>query len=59
MPLMFGWLAKVAVMRYLGPKAYRQALPIALGLMLGEFAVGGFWSVFAVLTRKPQYFFWT
>ncbi|MCX7597470.1 MAG: hypothetical protein N2512_01190 [Armatimonadetes bacterium] len=59
MPLMFGWLAKVAVMRYLGPKAYRRALPIALGLMLGEFAVGGFWSVFAVLTRKPQYFFWT
>lgn len=58
-PLLLGWLAKVLVMRYLGPKSYIAGLPLALGLVLGEFAVGGFWSVLAMLTRRPQYAFWT
>ncbi len=58
MPLLIGWGAKTAVMRYLGPKVYRQGLPFALGLILGEFAVGGFWSLLAMFTRKPQYHFW-
>jgi hypothetical protein len=59
MPLLVGWLVKTAVMRYLGPKTYRAGLPLALGLMLGEFAVGAFWSLLAMITRKPQYAFWT
>jgi hypothetical protein len=59
LPLLLGWAWKVLLMRYAGPKSYRRALPIALGLILGEFAVGGFWSVFAMITRKPQYHFWT
>lgn len=59
LPLLIGWAAKTLVMRYLGPKTYRQGLPLALGLILGEFAVGGFWSLLAILTRKPQYHFWT
>jgi hypothetical protein len=59
LPLLIGWAAKALIMRYLGPKIYRQALPLALGLILGEFAVGGFWSLLAQLTRMPQYFFWT
>ena len=59
LPLLLGWSAKMLVMRYLGPKAYRQGLPMALGAILGEFAVGGFWSLLAMFTRKPQYHFWT
>ncbi len=59
LPLLLGWAAKILVMRYLGPKSYRQGLPFALGLTLGEFAVGGFWSLLAMFTRKPQYHFWT
>ncbi|MFQ6098463.1 MAG: DUF6785 family protein, partial [Armatimonadota bacterium] len=59
MPLMIAWAAKTAMMRYLGPKAYRRALPFALGLILGEFAVGGLWSLLAMFTRMPQYHFWT
>lgn len=59
LPLLLGWAAKTLTMRYLGPKAYRRGLPLALGLMLGEFAVGGGWSLLAMLTRKPQYAFWT
>ncbi|NSW57857.1 MAG: hypothetical protein HPY44_17785 [Armatimonadetes bacterium] len=59
LPLLLGWGIKLLVMRYLGPKAYRRGLPLFLGLTLGEFAVGGFWSLLAMFTRKPQYFFWT
>jgi hypothetical protein len=59
LPLLIGWALKALIIRYLGPKAYRNALPWALGLMLGEFAVGGFWSLLAQATRRPQYTFWT
>ncbi len=59
MPLLIGWLWKILILRYAGPATYRAALPLALGLMLGEFAVGGFWTLLAMFTRKPQYHFWT
>lgn len=59
LPLLIGWAAKNLTMRYLGPKSYRRGLPLALGLILGEFATGGFWSLLAMFTRKPQYHFWT
>lgn len=59
LPILIGWALKSLLIRYLGPKAYRNALPWALGLILGEFAVGGFWSLLAQLTRRPQYAFWT
>ena len=59
LPLLIGWGLKNLTMRYLGPKAYRAGLPLALGMILGEFAVGGFWSLLAMFTRRPQYFFWT
>jgi len=57
-PLMIGWAWKTLMLRYTGPCLYKAAVPLALGLMLGEFAVGGFWSLLAMLTRKPQYSFW-
>ena len=59
LPLLIGWLLKTLLIRYGGPKTYRRMLPTALGLILGEFAVGGFWSVLAMVTRRPQYTFWT
>jgi len=59
LPLLIGWGIKGLIMRYQGPKTYRRGLPLALGVVLGEFAVGGLWSLLAMLTRKPQYAFWT
>jgi len=58
-PLIIGWLAKTLIMRYLGPRTYQVAVPLALGLIVGEFTVGGFWAVLAMVTRHVQYFFWT
>lgn len=58
LPLLIGWCAKALTLHYGGRSAYLNFLPMALGLILGEFAVGGFWSLLAMFTRKPQYSFW-
>ncbi len=58
-PLIVGWLGKSLIMRYLGPRSYQAAVPFALGLIIGEFTMGGFWAVLAMITRHAQYFFWT
>jgi hypothetical protein len=35
-----------------------QAVPFFLGLILGEFIVGSFWSVFCAIIGHPVYTFW-
>lgn len=44
MPVLISWLAKVIILRYWGLKGYRALMPFFVGLVLGEFAVGGMWS---------------
>jgi len=59
LPLLIGWAVKGLILRYSSPKTYRNARPFFLGLILGEFAIGGLWSLLAMATRRPQYHFWT
>ena len=40
-----GWLLKWIILRYGGLRAHRKAIPFFIGLVLGEFAAGTFWSV--------------
>ena len=58
LPLMIGWAAKSLAMRYGGPKVYQEGVPVALGLVLGDFLTGGFWAFVWMITRRPQYTFW-
>lgn len=44
LPIMISWLIKVLILRYAGLRGYRAAIPFFVGLVLGEFAVGGMWS---------------
>ncbi len=44
MPILISWLLKVVILRYWGMRGYRAAMPFFVGLVLGEFAVGGLWS---------------
>jgi hypothetical protein len=39
------WAIKTALLRYGGIKAYRNALPLFLGLILGDFVTGAIWSI--------------
>jgi len=56
--LFIAWLVKALITRYGGAKAYQAALPFFVGLVLGEFCVGGVWSVIGIIGNMPVYKFW-
>ncbi|MCS7252760.1 MAG: DUF6785 family protein [Armatimonadota bacterium] len=45
LPFMISWAFKGVLLRYFGTTAYRRALPFFLGLILGDFAHGGLWTL--------------
>ena len=57
-PLFIAWVAKAAILRSSGLKGYRTALPFFLGLVLGEFVIGGFWNLVGLIFRLEIYRFW-
>src|SRR5262249_28756201 len=57
-PLLIAWVAKLAIMRGGGLRAYRAALPFFLGLILGEFVVGSAVNLTGLLLGFELYRFW-
>lgn len=57
-PLFLAWAIKAPLLRYGGLSAYRRAIPLAHGLVLGEFVAGTFWTILAVLLDQPTYRIW-
>lgn len=57
--LLWAWLIKAAILRFGGLRLYRAALPLFLGMVLGEFLLAGFWSLFGWATGIPTYSFWS
>ena len=57
-PIFLSWGAKKSVLKYGGIKAYRRAVPLFFGLILGDFIVGMFWNILGVALGKPMYNFW-
>jgi hypothetical protein len=47
------WLVKVLLLRYGGMKLYRQARPLFLGMILGEFAAALLWTLANALLDTP------
>jgi hypothetical protein len=58
MALLIAWLIKWLVLRYGGRKWYDRVLPFCYGLILGEFVVGSFWSLFGIVRWVSVYGFW-
>ncbi|NPV46385.1 MAG: hypothetical protein HPY69_05485 [Armatimonadetes bacterium] len=58
LPMLLSWVLKAALLRYGGWRAHRQGIPLALGLILGEFVVGSLWGLIGVLIRQRTYVFW-
>jgi hypothetical protein len=50
-----GWLCKVLTLRYGGIKAYRAALPFFIGLILGDYVIAGFWTLWGVAFGLEMY----
>jgi hypothetical protein len=57
MPMFIAWACKQAVLRYGGLRLYRQVLPLAYGVILGEAIVGGGWSILSSVFNLPVYGF--
>jgi len=51
--IFLGWGFKAAIMTFGGAQAYRRALPLFLGLALGESVMAGFWMLVSLATGMP------
>ena len=51
------WLVKRILLKYGGLKLHRKAMPLFFGMILGEFAVGGFWALIGVIIKTRTYGF--
>ena len=54
-PAMIAWALKSSILRYGGFKLYRTFLPFFLGLVLGDFFIGGVFGVAGGLIPKAGY----
>jgi len=57
-PIFIAFVIKSLIFKYAGLKAYQKAVPFFLGLILGEFVVGGFWSILGIILGRRMYAFW-
>jgi hypothetical protein len=56
-PFFIAWVVKGLVLRYGGLRTYRQVLPFFLGLVLGDYVVGGAWTLFGIAFHVKTYQF--
>ena len=58
LPVLLSWIIKSSVLRYGGLRAYRRGLlPLAYGLIIGDFLPGSFWALYAMATKVKIYSF--
>jgi hypothetical protein len=44
-PTLIGWFIKALTIRYGGMKLYRSLIPFFIGLILGDYVIGGLWAL--------------
>ncbi len=57
-PILISWAVKVFVLHGWGLKGYRATLPFFVGLVIGEFVVGGLWSFLRGILGVQTYTFY-
>ncbi len=55
--LMVAWLLKASLIRWGGLARHRQAMPFFMGLVVGDYLMGSFWSLWGCWQRRPAYNF--
>ncbi len=58
LPIFIAWFIKFAVLNISGLRGYRLTLPFFLGLILGEFVIGGLTNIFGIFFNWQIYCFW-
>ena len=56
-PIFISWGIKTLILTYGGLRSHRNATPIFLGLILGDFAMGATWGLIGLATGLPTYQF--
>ena len=56
--LIFSSIIKRIILSYGGVGTYRRAIPFFLGVILGEYVIGGFWSLIGVILQYKTYDFY-
>ncbi len=56
--LLIAWAIKLLVLRYGGYKLFQSVIPFALGLILGEYIIGSFWTIIGIGLGIDTYSFW-
>jgi hypothetical protein len=57
--LFIAWIFKACVLRYGGLKGFRNSLPFCFGAILGDFLIGGMWTILGVTFHIPIYSLWS
>jgi len=57
-PLLISSVVKWAALKFGGVRAYRRMVPFFLGLILGDFVMGSFWSILGIALGRRTYVFW-
>ena len=57
-PIFLSFVIKSAILRFGGINMYRRSVPFFLGLILGEYTIGGAWSIIGIGVGKRLYTFW-
>ena len=58
LPIFISWAIKSILLRRGGFKIYRRAIPLFMGLILGEFIIGLLWSSIGLIFGLDTYVFW-
>ena len=53
-----GWFIKAILLKFGGLRTYRKAAPFFIGLVLGDFLTGTFWSLVGAVFEIPVYRVW-
>ena len=56
-PFLICWSIKWMILKYGGIRGYRRAVPLFLGLVLGDFILGCIWTILGLLTGEATYMF--
>ena len=53
-----GWIIKAVLLKFGGLRIYRKAAPFFVGVILGDFLIGTFWSLVGAIFEIPVYRVW-
>jgi hypothetical protein len=56
--MLIAWFLKLMLLRYGGLRTYRAAVPLFLGLIIGECVMGSLWTIIGIALHTQTYAFW-